>query len=133
MMHIPGMQTGRPPLSPPAQFGARLRELREEANLSQREVAEVLGISQPSYAKWERREVAVTASQLQLLAETFGCEAADFFTDDEPSRKPGPLGRAKKVFEEVSRLPRHRQREILDITERLAAIHQRQIEEKDTS
>ena len=127
------MQTGRPPLSPASKFGARLRELREDANLSQREVAQVLGSSQPSYAKWERRDVAVTASQLELLAESLGCNVADFFTDDSPNRKRGPVGRAKKVFEQVSQLPRHRQREILDITERLTAIHLRQIEEQDSS
>jgi len=124
------MQTGRPPLTPPAQFGARLRELREEANLSQKEVAGVLGISQPSYAKWERREVAVTASQLSVLAETLGCEVGDFFSNGEANRQRGPLGRAKKVFEEISQLPRHRQRDILDIVERLVAIHQNQMDEK---
>ena len=124
MMHISSMQTGSPPKTPPAAFGARLRELREEANLSQREVADVLGISQPSYAKWERREVAITASQLRTLADTLRCEVTDFFTDDEPKRKPGPTGRAKRTFEEVSQLPRHHQRHILDVLETMMRVYQ---------
>ena len=125
------MQTGRPPLSPASEFGTRLRELREEAKISQKEVAIVLGISQPSYAKWERREVAVSPSQLRLLAETFGCEVGNFFTDDEVKKPRGPVGRAKKMFEEVSQLPRYRQRDILEIVERLLAIHQRAEDEKE--
>ena len=100
--------------------------MREEANLSQKEVALVLGISQPSYAKWERKDVAITGSQLELLAETLGCDPGDFFSNDEPSRRRGPIGRSQKVFEEISRLPRFRQRDILDITERLIAIHSRE-------
>ena len=127
------MQTGRPPKTPPAAFGARLRELREDANLSQREIADALGISQPSYAKWERREVAVTATQLRTLAEIMGCEVADFFSEDEPRRKRGPTGRAKRTFEIVSQLPRHRQREILELVERLADIHQKQVEEREAA
>ena len=133
MMHNSDMQTGRPPKTPPAAFGARLRELREDANLSQREIADALGISQPSYAKWERREVAVTATQLRTLAEIMGCEVADFFSEDEPRRKRGPTGRAKRTFEIVSQLPRHRQREILELVERLADIHQKQVEEREAA
>ena len=123
-MHIQSMQTGRPPKTPAAAFGARLRELREEANLSQREVGEVLGISQPSYAKWERREVAITASQLRTLADTLGCDVADFFSEDEPKRKPGPTGRARRTLEVVSKLPRHHQRHLLDVIETMMRVYQ---------
>jgi hypothetical protein len=36
-------------------------------------------------------------------------------------RKGGPVGKARRVFEEVSRLPRHKQQRILGIVEDLIA------------
>ncbi|MCL2797115.1 MAG: helix-turn-helix domain-containing protein [Firmicutes bacterium] len=35
-------------------FGERLKELREQQRLSQRAMASVLGIAQPSYIRYER-------------------------------------------------------------------------------
>ena len=35
-------------------FSERLKNLRKQANFTQVEVAEKLGISQPAYASWER-------------------------------------------------------------------------------
>lgn len=114
------MKTGRPPKSPRSDFGSRIQSFREAAGLSQREVAEQLGISQPSYAAWERRNVGLTQDQLEKLAEIFKIEVVDFFTSDQ-KRKGGPVGRAKTTFEAVSQLPRPQQKKILDVVDALIA------------
>ena len=119
--HDAAMKTGRPPLTEQSPFGKRLQSLREDANLTQREVAAALGISQPSYAAWERRGVALAPDQVKKLAEILGVEVADLFRDENSAKRNGPVGRARKTFEAVSRLPRSRQRDILDVVDILVA------------
>lgn len=81
-----------------------------------------MDISQPSYAAWERRDVALAPEQLKRLAHILGVEATDFFSsEDETPRRNGPVGRARKTFEAISSLPRSRQKQILDVIDVLMA------------
>jgi len=50
----------------------RIRALREKAGISQRQVAEVLGISQAAYSRLETGEVEVSLNKLFVLAEMYG-------------------------------------------------------------
>ena len=109
------MKAGRPPKSERSHFGERLQFLRENAQLTQREVAAAMGISQPSYAAWERRDIGLTPAQLQKLAGVLGVDVVDFFSNDMTPKRNGPVGRARKTLEAVSRLPRSRQKHILDV------------------
>jgi transcriptional regulator with XRE-family HTH domain len=111
------MKTGRPAKSQRSAFGVRLQFLREQANLSQREVAASLGISQPSYAKWESRDIGLTRERLNKLALVLGVEVEDFFSVDDRPKRNGPVGRARKTFETISQLPRSRQKQILDVVD----------------
>jgi transcriptional regulator with XRE-family HTH domain len=108
---------GRPPKTKRSAFGERLQFLREQANLTQRDVAEQLGISQPSYVKWERRDIGLTEDRLQQLASVLGVEIEDFFSVNDQPKRNGPVGRARKTFEVISRLPRSRQKQILDVVD----------------
>ena len=116
------MQRGRPTKSPRTDFGSRIHQLRVEAGLSQREVADYLGIGQPSYADWERRNVALSAEQFVKLADFFGVSVEELFkTDDAAPKRTGPAGRAKQLLQDLSTLSRPRQKEILDVVEMLMA------------
>jgi transcriptional regulator with XRE-family HTH domain len=67
--------------------------------LTQREVAAGMGVSQPSYAAWERHSVALSADQMQKLAGLFGVEVADLFRDEAGGlKRNGPVGRARKTL-----------------------------------
>jgi transcriptional regulator with XRE-family HTH domain len=115
-----GMQTGRPAKTNRSAFGARLHALRETAGLSQAQVAEKLGIAQPTYALWERRTAAIPATQLQKLSEIFGVGVEALFDSDKTAKRGnGPTGKARAVFERVSQLPRSRQQKIVDVVEAL--------------
>ena len=76
-----------------------------------------MGISQPSYVKWERRDIGLTRDRLQQLATIFGLEIEDFFSADDQPKRNGPVGRARKTFETISELPRSRQKQILDVVD----------------
>src|SRR3989339_289681 len=126
-LYSEGMKTGRPPRSRRSDFATRLRALREAAGLSQSEVARRLGIRQPSYALWETYNVAGRPEQLPALATALGVPVAHFFADAAtPARRAGPAGRARGIFEAVSRLPRRQQEKILDILQPFVKEHSRQ-------
>ena len=97
-------------------FGERLYQLREEAGLTQAQVAQKLGISHRAYAFWEREPTAVRAEQLAILAELFGV-SADFLIGRQPpkQRGTGPTGKMRQIFETASKLPRRQQRRIVDV------------------
>jgi len=110
-------KAGRPAKSQRSAFGERLQFLREQANLTQREMASSLGISQPSYAAWESRNVGLTLDQLHNLANVLGVDVEEFISTGEKPKRNGPVGRARKTFETISSLPRSRQKQILDVVE----------------
>lgn len=86
--------------------------------MSQRKVASALGISQPSYALWEQRNVAITADQLVKLAAVLNVSVEELLGQDNGNRrKGGPTGKVRQVFEKVSRLPRHQQSKIVEVVE----------------
>lgn len=53
------------------EFSERLKTLRKEAGLTQVDVAEKLGISQPAYASWERGVKKPTQDNLIKIANLF--------------------------------------------------------------
>ncbi|MBD5631856.1 MAG: helix-turn-helix transcriptional regulator [Clostridia bacterium] len=58
-------------------FCDRLKELRNEKNLSQMELANATGLSQSAIARWELDKTEPTASALIILSKFFG-ETADY-------------------------------------------------------
>jgi len=112
------MKTGRPEKTPRSDFGARLCRLREAAGFSQAEMAKQLGLTQAGYALWERRRVALRADQIVMLAEVLGVSVEALFHEAPAKRRTvGPSGRAKRLFERVSKLSRPKQKKILDVVE----------------
>lgn len=51
------------------EFSERLKDLRKQAGLTQVDVAERLGISQPAYASWERGVKKPTQDNLVKIAQ----------------------------------------------------------------
>jgi len=50
----------------------RLKQLRQERKLTQVKVAEGLGITQQSYARWENGKVIPTSEKLSQIAKFYG-------------------------------------------------------------
>ena len=67
-------------------IGEKLTYLREEACLTQQEVAEELNISPQSISKWERNEAYPSTEHWPKLAELYDCSIDYFFTKvDNPT------------------------------------------------
>jgi len=64
-------------------LGARLRTLRKERHLTQRELANRAGISVNAVSLIERNEISPSVSTLQSLAGALNIKISYFFADDE--------------------------------------------------
>jgi transcriptional regulator with XRE-family HTH domain len=119
------MQTGRPSKRPRSNFGQRLHVAREALGLSQAQVAEKLGITQSSYADWERYTVAIRPEQLTQLASILQVPVGDLLGASEPkSKRPSSAkGRMKQMFEAASHLPRRQQQKIVDLLQPFVREH----------
>ncbi len=53
-------------------LGERIKECRQQANLSQEKVAEFVGVSRQAVTKWESNQSAPSTDNLFKLAEVFG-------------------------------------------------------------
>lgn len=123
------MPGGRPAKSKRSPFGERLAQARQQAGLTQQKLAERLGTIQRVIAHWERAPVALRADQLAALATALGVTADYLVGRDSPTKRAtGPVGRARRVLETVSRLPRHQQQRIIDVVEALVAQHEQRTE-----
>ncbi len=118
----PDMITGRPAKTTRTEFGERIVAARQQLGLTQAQVAEALGITQQSYAGWERYPTALKPEHLRELARILKV-SVDFLLGEKPPRQRGggPAGKARRVFEAVSKLPRHQQQRIVSVVEALVA------------
>jgi len=113
---------GRPTERKRTAFGERLVAAREEAGLSQRELADKLGVTQRALCWWEREPVALKPEQLAALAAALGVSADVLLgRDGAQKRGGGPSGKARRAFEAVAKLPRHHQQKIVEVVEALVA------------
>lgn len=117
-----GMQTGRPPKHDRPPLGERIAAFRERAGLSQQQLADALNVNQQMIAYWERRAVTLRPEQLAGLADTLKVSVEELLGKAAPkARGSGPAGKARQVFEAVSRLPRRQQQKIVEVVEALVA------------
>lgn len=115
-------QMGRPTDRKRTAFGERLAAAREAAGLSQRELADKLGVRQSVLSWWERQPVALKPEQLAALATALGVSADVLLgRDGAQKRGGGPSGKARRAFEAVAKLPRHHQQKIVAVVEALVA------------
>lgn len=61
----------------------RIKELREAANLQQKQVAERMGVLQSAVSNWETEVALPKARQLPRLAQVLGCSIDDLFVPME--------------------------------------------------
>lgn len=65
------------------EFSERLKKLRKQAQLTQVDVAEKLGISQPAYASWERGVKKPTQENLVKIAKLFNASIDTLVSNDK--------------------------------------------------
>lgn len=100
-------------------FGARLARLRKERDLTQMELAEKLGISQPVVSDYERGALRLHGQLIVKLTEVLGVPCDELLGLEKPKRErtirnPRLLTRIQKI----ERLPRRDQQALLRTIDR---------------
>jgi transcriptional regulator with XRE-family HTH domain len=117
--YLPGMRTGRPAKYDRTPFGERMAQAREQAGLTQDDLAAKLGLDQRVIAYWERRPVALRPDQLTALADALSV-TTDFLLGRDEAKPPtpkGPPGKLRQLFDKAYRLPRHEQNQLVKFVE----------------
>lgn len=91
-------------------LGARIAELRKAAGLTQTDLAEPLGATQPMMASYEIGRRRIPASLLLPLAQELRVSVAELLGEvAENGKKRGPVSKLQKQLDAVSELPKSRQ------------------------
>jgi len=102
---------------------SRLRQLREAAGLSQRELARQIGQDQSNVRYWETSGNLPRSDVLLPMAKALGVTVEELLGEPRPKRVVSPGGRSRQLFEAVSKMPRRQQEKILDILEPFVRQH----------
>ena len=98
-----------------------LRKLREQAGLSQRELARQIGERQSNVSFWERTGLIPRSDKLASIAQALGVTVEELLGQQKRRRAVSPGGKVRHVFEQVQRLPRRKQDRIVEVVEALVA------------
>lgn len=106
-------------------LGERIAYLRKDRGLSQRKLAELLGLSQQIVASYETGDRHIPVWRLISLAEVLGIDVEKLLNGAQQSKgKPGPAPKVQGLVERVNRLPKTRQRFVMEMIEdALARAH----------
>ena len=115
---------GRPAKHPRSDLGTRITQARQEAGLSQIDLAQKMGVTQQVVAAWERKAQSIRSDTLAKLAQVLGVSADELLGTRPPrSRASKPIGKARQLFEAVSKLPRRQQEKIAAVIEAFVNQH----------
>jgi transcriptional regulator with XRE-family HTH domain len=113
---------GRPSKIPRSTFGERLFHAREQAGLSQQQLAQKIGVSQQDIARWERETTWFNIEHLSKLAKILNSSIDELLGLPVKKVILKPTGKARQLFERVSNLPRRQQEKILEVVEGFVAL-----------
>jgi len=99
------------------ELGGRIAKLRKTRNITQVQLAEVLGVAQQTVQSYEGGARRIPVSTLPLLAKTLSVSLEELFGEETKAGrgKRGPAPQWQEQMEAISRLPRARQRFVLDM------------------
>jgi len=97
------------------QLGQQITRLRKEHGLTQAQLAEMLGAHQQVIASYEVGRRRVPVSFLPSLAKALGVSVEGLLGLQNGAAKRGPTPKLQQQVEQISRLPRSRQRFVSDL------------------
>ena len=116
-------------------LGHRIAQARKDADLTQQQVADALGLSQPQYASYEVGRRRVPVSMLPGLTKVLGVSIEALVADEDAAQvaaiaprrtRRGPPSRLERQLDAVARLPKARQKFVSDMLDTVLAQHQGQ-------
>jgi len=106
------------------ELGVRIADLRKEAGMTQAQLADVLKISQQMVGAYEIGSRKIPASMLPSIAKLFAVPLEQLMGIDKQPTKRGPASVLQRQIEQISLMPRNKQKVIVEVLE--AMIKQQQ-------
>ena len=103
------------------ELGQRLAGLRKQAGMTQSQLGERLGISQPVIASYEAGCRRVPSSTLPVISEIFEVTVEHLIGGQEAKGRQGRPAKAQILFDQLTKLPRSQQQRILATVEDMLA------------
>ena len=105
-----------------AALGSRIAQQRKEQNITQVQLAETLGISQPTMNAYESGYRRMPVSTLPVLARALGVSLEDLLGEtNATTKKRGPAPKLAQHMERISQLPKPKQRFVMQVIESVLA------------
>lgn len=82
----------------------RIKELRKQKKVTQKEVAEAIGVTRRGFQKWENGESQITLKNATQLADYFGVPLTYLLNQEEEWEKLQELHRKLPTLEEFDKL-----------------------------
>ena len=99
------------------EFGQRLADSRKNRGLTQKELAEKVGVKQYVIASYETGRSQMSLGLLHSVAEVLSIEPSELLGQAPQSKKRGPASQIEKLTSELSDLPRSKQKVVVDMLE----------------
>jgi transcriptional regulator with XRE-family HTH domain len=93
------------------QLGNRIAQLRKEQDITQVELAELLGVSQQTITAYEVGRRRIQVSALPVIARALHVSIEELIGEDaKRNSKRGPASRLEQQLDQISQLPRAKQK-----------------------
>jgi len=98
-------------------LGSRIAQLRKEAGLTQVQLAERIGVTQPVCASYEIGRRRIPVPLLLRIAEALNVYVEDLLPLENTKKKRGPMPKIDRDLARVKTLPRKQQQLVMNLIE----------------
>lgn len=103
-----------------ANIGMTLSRIRKENGLTQKELADLTGISQQHQSHYEKGDIHITAEMIVRYSNALNVSCDRLLnTEEQPNKSPVISLRFTKRMQEIERLPEGKKRSILQVLDDL--------------
>ncbi len=103
-------------------LGSRIAQFRKDSHITQVQLAETLGVSQPTMNAYELGQRRVPVSALPVLAKALGVGLEELLGESgTATKKRGPAPKLQQQVERLARLPKAQQRMVMQMLDGVLA------------
>ena len=96
-------------------LGARIAGFRKDHNMTQQQLADLIGVAQQVIGSWEVGRRRVQVAQLPPLARALAVTVEDLIGEEPQPGKRGPAPKLLQQVERIQRLPKAQQRFVMQM------------------
>ncbi len=103
-------------------LGSRIAQFRKDSHITQIQLAEMLGVSQPTMNAYELGQRRVPVSALPTLARVLGVGLEELLGESgTATKKRGPAPKLQQQVERLAQLPKAQQRVVMQMLDGVLA------------